>query len=153
MTKRSPPKRATVSSWFSRVIREWDEYRCQVCGRSFRGLKGLSASHHVPQGGRGALLALAWDLDNATAKCDVPGGYPRGCHAWMDAHPLHHAEWIRDHIGEERYQALKVRSVAPPKMTPELKMNIYEHLKSELKRMEALRRDGVTGTLTMEASW
>jgi hypothetical protein len=140
------PKKATVSAVFSQVIRERDDWTCQVCGTSRRNIGGLSASHHIAKG-MGSKLAVAWDLDNATAKCEVEGLHPNGCHKWMDAHPLHHTEWIRQHLGEARYEALKDRSLNPPAMTPMLKIEIHTDLKATLKDLRSRRATGETGLL------
>lgn len=137
------PKKATVTAVWSKVIRERDDYTCQVCGLNLRHVGGADASHHIAKG-MGAKLAVAWDLDNGSTKC-------RECHRWMDTHPLDHAEWIRNWLGEERYQALKVRANEPPAMTPMLKNEIHDYLKRTLKALEARRANGEIGRLEIHA--
>lgn len=73
-----------------------DDFTCQVCKRIFPEGHGLDMSHHIPRG-KGS---TKYEPDNVSMKC-------RKCHQWMDNHPLAHTEWIKERLGEERFEALK----------------------------------------------
>lgn len=149
-TKGRAPRRAYLHALWSKVIRERDDYKCQVCGRSFRHeTRLLEASHHIPRGMGGKSPAIACCLDNGSAKCIIPGGISdqTGCHQWMDRHPLQHTEWIQEFLGEERYERLKDLALNPPKMTDKDKTDLKDFLRETLKDLEARRRNGEMGRL------
>tara|TARA_R110002074_G_scaffold164391_1_gene324032 strand:+ start:34 stop:420 length:387 start_codon:yes stop_codon:yes gene_type:complete len=105
------PRKATLDKAFSQLVKARDNYTCQVCG-----LRGeVECSHHI---GRRKMV-VRWDEDNASAKC-------RECHAKMDGHPLDHADWVRERLGDEKYDDLKVKARGLYKMTGKDK---WEHLK------------------------
>ena len=57
------PKQATLDALFSKLVRELADYRCEVCGRSYRHEPGgLHCSHHLSRshGATVAPFAGAW---------------------------------------------------------------------------------------------
>jgi len=128
-------KRATLDALFSQVVRERDDYVCQVCFRQFRD-GGVDAAHHI---GRSRGI-VRWDLDNAITLC-------RTCHGEIDKHPLEHAEKIREWLGEERYEALKVKSRGLLKMTPKDREDLKNSLRNLLADLRRRRASGEMGRL------
>lgn len=93
-------KRDARDARFSKAIRERDRYTCQRCGAVHAtNSMGLHSAHCF---GRGK-PATRFDPDNACALC-------YGCHSYLDSHPdLKHA-FFRERLGDERYEALQLRS-------------------------------------------
>lgn len=79
---------------FSEYIRKRDKV-CQVCGRSGR----LETSHFHGRRKR----SVRWDEDNAVALCF-------SCHRHFTENPLEHCEWFKERLGEQEFEALRVRS-------------------------------------------
>lgn len=77
----------------SRVVRQ---NRCVKCGSDF---KQKNCSHFY---GR-ALKSVRWDFDNVKCACV-------GCHFWFDAHPDEHTKFVKELLGQERYEALVARA-------------------------------------------
>jgi hypothetical protein len=101
------PRPAYMIQLWSKCIRERDDYVCQECGRNFRHEPGaLQAAHHIAKGMGGRSPKMKYYIDNGAALCIMPGKYPRGCHPYMDNHPLEHAKWVFNYLGEDRYEAL-----------------------------------------------
>jgi len=96
MNKKAKAKSALAA--LRRYALERDGYRCQVCHHVFPEGKGLDMSHHI---GR-SKGSTKYEPDNVSMKC-------RACHQYMDTHPLRHWEWIKEWLGEDRYEALKAK--------------------------------------------
>lgn len=124
------PKQATLDALFSKLVRELADYRCEVCGRSYRHEPGgLHCSHHLSR----SHGATRWQLSNASAKC-------LECHAKMDRNPLLHVDWIRERLGVEKYEALKARGNELMKMTDKDRKELAVELREQLKEAERLNR-------------
>lgn len=93
-------KRSPEDVRFSKMIRERDRYTCQRCGAVHApNSQGLHSAHCF---GRGK-PATRLDPDNACALC-------YGCHRYLDTHPDLKHEFFRERLGDERYEALQLRS-------------------------------------------
>ena len=124
-------KAVTITGIWSKLVRELDDYTCQVCHKSFRHDPGfLDASHHIPR----AHGATKWELDNGSSKC-------RKCHGEMDRQPLEHIEWIKNRLGEERYEALRMKGTQPMKMTDKDRRELAASLRKQLKEAQERNRD------------
>ena len=97
--------------------------RCQVC-RKIMPHTELEASHHVGRRKR----SVRWDADNISCKC-------HSCHRQMDLNPLEHAEWVKEWLGEERYDALKSKSNQLQKLTGKGKWELLAELRAEKRRI------------------
>tara|TARA_R110000744_G_scaffold63632_1_gene130883 strand:+ start:250 stop:429 length:180 start_codon:yes stop_codon:yes gene_type:complete len=53
----------------------------------------------------------------------------------MDLNPLEHAEWIKEWLGEERYDALKDKASQMQKLTGKGKWELLTELKAEKQRI------------------
>ena len=68
--------------------------KCQHCGRS-RGIQ-LQTAHIFSR----KYLGLRWNLDNVLLLC-------ASCHFWAHSNTILFAEWVKEYLGEEKYQLLK----------------------------------------------
>jgi hypothetical protein len=94
-------KRTKADADFSDVIRARDGWKCQRCGQQYNPHPGpaLASAHCF---GRGK-PRTRFDEDNACALCF-------GCHRWLDTHPPLKEAFFRERLGDERYEALQLRS-------------------------------------------
>lgn len=70
------------------------KHACERCGKR----TGLQWCHVYSR----RFKSVRWDLDNSFCGCS-------GCHLWWHHRPTEGADWFREHVGEERYQALRLR--------------------------------------------
>lgn len=85
---------------WSRAVRERDAYTCQRCGAVHApNSQGLHGAHIF---GRGK-LAVRHDVENGIALC-------YGCHRFIDGHKEEKELLARALLGDERYEALELRS-------------------------------------------
>ena len=126
------PKKATLDKAFSQMIKARDNHTCQVCGAEGY----VECSHHI---GRRKFV-VRWDEDNASSKC-------RKCHAEMDQHPLDHADWVRGRLGDEKYEALKVRARGLYKMTGKDKKEHLDEMNAKRKDYETSNRGDTVSDL------
>jgi|TARA_R100001530_G_scaffold37884_1_gene29369 rubredoxin len=139
-TKKKRPRQANLDRAFSQLIRERDDYNCQVCGNNFRHDPGLlDCSHHV---GR-ARGNTRWYPDNASSKC-------RSCHGKMDLNPLEHTEWIRKRLGMEKYEQLKHMAGQLLKMTDQDRRELLNALRKDHQMLLTRRAMGEIGELDLE---
>jgi len=135
-TKGVAPREAYMDQVFSKVVRERDDYTCQHCHKSFRHDTGrLECSHHVSRRHR----KVRWDELNAISLCHE-------CHAHLDQHPLVHADFIRNQLGDQ-YAVLRERSQESGKRTPAEKKALLEALKDQLAYYQKQRKQGKRGRL------
>ena len=116
-------KRDTI---FSKLIRTRDKWTCQRCGRKYeQGSQGLHCSHFFSRRHRGT----RWDQINACAHC-------MGCHSYLTGNPIEFAEWIKDRLGENNYNQLRMKAMKVTKFTKADLEWIYQDLKAQLKELE-----------------
>jgi 5-methylcytosine-specific restriction endonuclease McrA len=84
------------------LVKERDRYTCQRCQIVFpEGRRqGLHAHHAVASRGH---RRTRWMLENGVALCF-------GCHMWAHANSLDFAEMMRDRLGAEAYDELRLLS-------------------------------------------
>jgi len=71
---------------------------------------------------------IRYDPDNA-------GGFCGACHNILDGHPFEKVEWVKQHLGEQRYNMLQGRlHIVYPKID---KKAIELYLRHEIKEMES----------------
>ena len=117
-------KRTPADEAFSRCVRERSNYVCERCGKVYdRSSMGLHCSHHFSRSNR----CIRWCGENAMALCYA-------CHAWYGGNPVDSGAWLRAKV---------------PKAE---EAEIAAHYRKELARMQALRKQGVTGRIEFE-SW
>jgi len=77
-----------------------DEQKCARCGRP-----AVDWSHVYSR----RYKWLRWDLDNSVASC-------KGCHLLWHHKPLEGVEWVKKHLGPERYERLQQRAARPSRV-------------------------------------
>lgn len=137
-------KRTKLDIVISFLVRERAEWRCESCGLSFP--KGsarqaiLQCSHYYSRG----IHAVRWHPTNVFAHCAV-------CHEFFEKRPAEFSRWVIEQIGEGEHLDLMRRAGTVAKLTKEQKEGLYLHFKDELRLMEEMREQGVTGRIPF--SW
>jgi len=111
---------------FSKMIRERAGHRCQRCGSEPKP-SGLHCAHIFSR----AIKRTRHDPDNAIAACN-------GCHRMIDSRADVKEALARSILGDERYEALRLRAHTPmkrvsvadqsdaPTATPRRRCNAWE---------------------------
>lgn len=100
------PKYKGLDDLFSEFIRRRALKRvggCERCLAPKSDYRLLDNSHF--KGRR--MIATRFDEDNCSGLCG-------GCHRWLDSQPDEYCDWQRDHIGNQRYHELLIRSRIVP---------------------------------------
>ncbi len=126
---------------FSQLVRSRVNFTCEKCGKYFpedsRG--GLHCSHFF---GR-SRHSVRWAPSNAAAHC-------HGCHTYLGANPIEFTEWIKAHLGQQRYDLLRVEANTPKRWKTHEKEELYQEMKAELERMESIHLGGYAGRIEFE---
>ena len=135
-------KNETIDKNYSLLIREAYEFTCQYpdcpdCGNIPGGAD--DCSHYY---GR-RYLGGRWHPDNTVALC-------RQRHTHLDMHHHEHADFVRNHIGDYRFEMLAERMHSNFPYSRVEKQEIHEHYKAERARIRELRKRGVTGIIEVE---
>ncbi len=89
-------KRTAADAKWSLAIRERDGYQCQRCEKFYpKKHRGLHAAHIFSR----AIKRTRTDMDNGVTLC-------YGCHALFHREPLEFHEFVKEWMGEDRYEAL-----------------------------------------------
>jgi len=134
-------KRDKYDTLFSFLVRERTDWRCEYCGRGFRHDIGALHCSHLFGRAKQSVRVHPW---NAFAHC-------AGCHERLSQHPVEFAEWARNKLGQQRYDALRVMANRPTKFTKEDKERIHSHYLAEKRRLLAARANGQVGRLEFSA--
>ena len=122
---------------FSRCIREAAGWKCEKCGAQHEEKSmGLHCAHFMTRGN----WSTRFDPDNAAALC-------YGCHSYLDRNPYIKTQWFENYLGEGLAGIIQEKSKQPAYGIKKFKKEIAKHYRVELKRLQALRLDGSTGTL------
>lgn len=136
-------KRDKYDRMMSLLIRERADWICERCGALFpdrgRGAAGLEHSHCW---GR-RRHSVRWEPDNGIALCT-------GCHRYVSSYPEVHTRLAEQIFGEKRCGEIRLQANTTRRWKLWEKDELYSKMKSELKRMEALRAQGVTGRIEFE---
>lgn len=128
-------KRDKYDVTFSQLIRERADFHCERCGKSYReSTQGLHCSHFYTRGNK----AVRWCTLNAAAHC-------HGCHQYLGSNPMEFTAWVRGYLGDELFETLNERRQAIVRWKPWMKDEMLAHYKSELVRLQALRKAGHSG--------
>lgn len=126
-------------SWFSKCIRERQDYVCEMCHKQYdRSSTGLHCSHYHGRGNK----STRWDKDNCFSLC-------YSCHMYVGANPYEHTKFVENLLGNTRYQLLLDRksSISLGKIL--VKDNkaglIAKHYRQQLKEMKEKRANGEVG--------
>lgn len=85
---------------WAKEVKARDRYICQRCGKAYpEGHRGIQAAHIFTRSRKATRL----DPDNGLALCT-------GCHWWGHRNPHEFTEFVKDYMGEEKYEDLQKRS-------------------------------------------
>ena len=90
----------TLDRRFSLCVRAREKFKCEYCHGSFSwDPSRLQCSHFHSR----RLKSVRFDPENCACMCG-------NCHQYLDMHPREYAKWKRAKLGEERFEALRLRS-------------------------------------------
>lgn len=119
--KDKPIKSKTISNIWAGAVKIKAEHKCEYCGE----MKSLN-SHHI-FGKRNA--NTKWDIENGICLC-------AGHHTFktFSAHQSpEFIDWIKDYIGKERYERIRIKANQIKKWTQSEKREIYTKLKKYIR--------------------
>ena len=85
---------------FWRLIRARAKWICAYCGKTYSNRSLLQCSHFHSR----RLHSVRFDPENCECMCFQ-------CHHVLDTHPCIYEGWKRLQLGEERFEALRLRSL------------------------------------------
>ena len=124
--------------WYSLLIRERAENRCEVCGNT----ETIQCAHI--QGRRSR--ATRWHPDNALCLC-----YSH--HRYFTERPAEFTEFVKNKIGEHRLASLIILSKTAPRYRKHDLEEIRLNLKAAHERMMMERNAGGTGRLEFDSPY
>ena len=68
----------------------------------------------------------------------------------LGENPVIHHDWIRGHLGDEKFAALRVQAERVVRLKKHDKADIYENLKASWADMQARRKAGEVGRIEFE---
>lgn len=152
-------KRTPLDAAFSDAVRWSYDWQCQFsewrdgngdtegfwhrCGMNWPECKGQDAhnSHFI---GR-KHSALRWFPDNCVLMCAHH-------HAVVTDDPGLHTSFMRRHLGDARYEMLRIRKAEIRRYRARDKKEMLKHFKEELERLKYLRSEGEVGHIPL-VSW
>jgi hypothetical protein len=140
-------KNRTIDTTFSKLIRERDDYICQVascphCGNHSLRNGGAECSHY--RGRR--YLAGRWHPDNCITLCHF-------AHRDIDQGPQAlHVKLMIEVLGETRHDALVERLQKTFRYPQHERIDMHNHYKAQLRYLERRRNEGEEGVLPV-VSW
>ena len=138
-----------ADKWFSKCIREAQNYTCEVCGKSYpSNSMGLHCSHYF--GRRNYSVRFcgggADGVTNTFCHCF-------GCHQRLGSNPYDFTKWVTDTIGEGALEMLieKRNDINAAKMIKKNLKDVAAHYKLEFEGLQARRAGGDSGILTFNS--
>jgi hypothetical protein len=134
-------KRDKFDTVISDLCRIRADFTCQKChyvsseGQATYKDRFMTASHF---NGRGNGNVARYDTDLITCLCAK-------CHNFVETRPKDHTNFIISIVGEPFLDRKCEAHHKPRKMTKAEKQEMYEHYKSELKRVKEMRKIGTKG--------
>lgn len=131
-----------ADTWFSKCVRESQDYMCEKCGAQHdRSSKGLHCSHVFSRRHR----TIRWCKDNAQSLC-------ASCHQWYGGNPVESGKWFEDLVGEAFVEMLVEKKNNKVKVSKIEEKEIAAHYRSQHKSLVERRGAGDVGVLDFE-SW
>ena len=125
-------KRNLTDALFSDIVRKLANWTCEWCKRSFEERRDIfDNSHFYSRRNK----SVRFDFENTAALC-------RGCHIYFGEHPAEHAEFFKKKLGEEKFEALRVRAHTPEKVDEK---TLRIGFKLMLKHIEQAKKKGILG--------
>lgn len=130
-------KRDKFDTVFSNLVRERADWTCDYCGRTFHHEKQkLHCSHFKSRRHK----STRYHPYNAFSHCI-------GCHRQLGEDPYEFTRHAEITYGEMTIDRVAHLAALSMRLKPWQMDEIYQHMKSELKRMTSLREQGVTGRI------
>jgi hypothetical protein len=126
-------KEKHLDQLFSLLVRGRTNGYCEFCKRNDRQAQ---CSHLFGRRSRNTRFCPI----NAATHCAV-------CHRWLGENPLEFGEWMVRHLGHDAVEDLRLRAHTTRKRSQPEMRDLYNEMKSELSRMEAMRAEGFTGRI------
>ena len=135
-------KRDTLDAVISDLVRERDDWTCQHSGQHFPDRKGRDchASHFYSR----QFNSTRWFPDNLLCLSAT-------AHDFVGKHPDEHVALIKRILGDERYEELRCRNRRIYRYRAADKKAMTKHYRSELARIQELRKSGVSGPVHVVA--
>lgn len=135
-------KRDATDAIVSDVIREAADWTCERCGLEFpdRKSQNLHASHYY---GRG-IKSTRYHPDNVASLCG-------NCHKKLSHDHDEHYRFMYRRLGEVRYEILRERKQQTVRYRNGDFKAIRCHFRAEMRRIKAMRANGVTGPISVVA--
>lgn len=136
-------KRNATDKYFSDIIRERANWKCERCLKDFSdNHQGLHCSHFIGRGNKN----VRWDLDNASALCGgmAPWGI-YGCHKVLSEDPGQHYLFFEKKLGRARLEELIQRSREMMKGSGRTEESIRKELKAEYLRIKNKNNKKILG--------
>jgi len=99
------------------IVRQRAGYKCEQCGKH----APLNTAHIISR----INLATRWDRDNVFCFCV-------GCHFWGHQNPILFTEFVKEKLGDEKYEGLKKKSIEVKKWTIVELEALVEEFKKEI---------------------
>jgi hypothetical protein len=112
-------REAAMSIRWSYYIKRRDKFACRMCGAA--GVE-LEAAHIIPCTYR----STRWEPANGLTLCKW------GCHRWAHLHPKQFEEWVREKLGGQQFDALRLQSRI--RFSPV--ESVYQQIEDSLSRAE-----------------
>ncbi len=130
-------KRDKHDAVFSALVRERTDWQCDYCGRTFHHDHAkLHCSHFKSRRHK----STRYHPYNAFAHCV-------GCHRKLEEDPYEFTAHAQITYGEMTIDRVAHLATIPARLKPWQMDELYQCMKSELKRMQGLRGGGVTGRI------
>lgn len=109
MTLKTKKKKGIYSISLRKTDRLWTQYKrikedytCQWCGRGYSpdNCRNLGVMHYHGRGHEN----VRFDEENTLCGCSIP------CHRYLDTHKTEFEEFMRQRLGDERYDLLELRA-------------------------------------------
>lgn len=132
-------KRDKFDAVFSELVRERTNWQCDYCGKIFdptdsQERQRLHCSHFKSRRHK----STRYHPYNAFAHCI-------GCHRKLEEDPYEFTAHAEITYGEMTIERVARLAGVPVRLKPWQMDELYQHMKSELKRIQALRADGFMG--------
>ncbi|MGK0705148.1 hypothetical protein ACSFCW_16950 [Yokenella regensburgei] len=130
-------KRDKFDAVFSELVRERADWQCDYCGRYFHHERQkLHCSHFKSRRHK----STRYHPYNAFAHCI-------GCHRKLEEDPYEFTAHAEITYGEMTIACVVRLASSVTRLNDEMKAELYQHMKNELRRLQELRAQGVTGRI------
>lgn len=121
------------------------DYRCERCGTVYgEKHRGLHASHYIGRGN----WSTRFEVDNVFAHC-------YGCHRYLESQRPEFSAWVRQKLGDTRYEWLLARSrdTTIGRQAKREKKEIAAHFRQQLSVLQGRRQKGEMGDFMIRGYW